>query len=61
MFGISIAPAFSGQKSMERQFTEFYFLNDGTINLMRRVLRGLDRGVLGALGYAKVTAWPGTR
>ena len=38
-----------------------YFLNDGTINLMRHVLRGLGRGVLGTLGYAKGTAWPGTR
>jgi esterase/lipase superfamily enzyme len=35
-----------------------YFLTDGTIDLMRHVLRGLDRGVLGTLGYTKGTAWP---
>jgi esterase/lipase superfamily enzyme len=35
-----------------------YFLNDGTINLMRHVLRGLDRGVLDTLGYTRGTAWP---
>jgi len=35
-----------------------YFVHDGTINLMRHVLRGLDRGVLDALGYTKGTAWP---
>ena len=35
-----------------------YFVNDGTINLMRHVLRGLDRGVLYSLGYIKGTAWP---
>jgi hypothetical protein len=38
-----------------------YFQNDGTINLMRHVLRGLDRGVLDALGYTKGSGWPGTR
>jgi hypothetical protein len=37
-----------------------YFANDGTINLMRHVLRGLDRGVLNALGYTKGSGWPGT-
>jgi len=35
-----------------------YFLTDGTLNLMRYVLRGLDRGVLETLGYTKGTAWP---
>jgi esterase/lipase superfamily enzyme len=35
-----------------------YFLNDGTLNLMRHVLRGLDRGVLNSLGYTKGAAWP---
>jgi esterase/lipase superfamily enzyme len=35
-----------------------YFLNDGTINLMRHVLRGVDRGVLDSLGYTRGTAWP---
>src|SRR6266581_1968799 len=35
-----------------------YFVHDGTINLMRHVLRGLDRGVLDTLGYTKGAAWP---
>jgi len=35
-----------------------YFLADGTIDLMRHVLRGLDRGVLETLGYTKGSAWP---
>ncbi len=35
-----------------------YFLTDGTINLMRQILRGLDRNVLNSLGYTKGTAWP---
>jgi esterase/lipase superfamily enzyme len=35
-----------------------YFVNDGTLNLIRNVLRGLDRGVLNTLGYTKGTAWP---
>ena len=35
-----------------------YFLNDGTVNLMRNVLRGLDRNVLGTLGYTRGAAWP---
>jgi hypothetical protein len=35
-----------------------YFLNERTLNLMRHVLRGIDRGVLNALGYTKGTAWP---
>jgi hypothetical protein len=38
-----------------------YFLNDGTINLMRHILGGLDRGVLDTLGYTKGAAWPGTQ
>jgi esterase/lipase superfamily enzyme len=35
-----------------------YFANDGTLNLMRCILRGLDRGVLDTLGYTKGAAWP---
>ena len=35
-----------------------YFLNDGTLNLMRHILRGIDRGVLDNLGYTKGAAWP---
>ena len=35
-----------------------YFVNDGTLNLMRHVLRGLDRGVLDTLGYTKGAPWP---
>ncbi len=35
-----------------------YFVNEGTLNLMRHVLRGLDRGVLNTLGYTKGTTWP---
>jgi hypothetical protein len=35
-----------------------YFVNDGTLKLIRHVLRGLDRGVLDTLGYTKGTAWP---
>ena len=35
-----------------------YFLNDATVNLMRNVLRGLDRNVLGTLGYTSGAAWP---
>jgi esterase/lipase superfamily enzyme len=35
-----------------------YFLTGGTIELMRHILRGLDRGVLDQLGYTKGTAWP---
>ena len=35
-----------------------YFLTDGTINLMRRILRGLDRNVLNTLGHTKGTASP---
>jgi hypothetical protein len=38
-----------------------YFTTAGTINLTRRVLRGLDRGVLDTLGYTKGTAWPGAQ
>jgi len=33
-----------------------YFVNEGTLNLMRHVLRGLDRGVLDRLGYTKGAA-----
>jgi len=36
-----------------------YFLNEGTLNLMRHVLHGLDRGVLDRLCYTKGDAWPG--
>ncbi len=35
-----------------------YFANDGTIELMRQILRGLDRGVLDALGVTEGNAWP---
>jgi esterase/lipase superfamily enzyme len=35
-----------------------YFFTDGTLNLMRHVLRGLDRGVLETLGHTRGTAWP---
>lgn len=35
-----------------------YFVNEGTLTLMRHVLRGLDRGVLDRLGYTKGAAWP---
>jgi esterase/lipase superfamily enzyme len=35
-----------------------YFANDGTLNLMRHILRGLDRGVLDRLGYTRGAAWP---
>jgi hypothetical protein len=30
-----------------------YFVNEGTLNLMRHVLRGIDREVLDTLGYTK--------
>jgi len=46
-------------KLMVRQFTAAYFVNDGTINLMRHVLRGRDRGVLDTLGHTKGGAWRG--
>jgi esterase/lipase superfamily enzyme len=35
-----------------------YFVTQGTLNLMRHVLRGLDRGVLDTLGYTRGAAWP---
>jgi esterase/lipase superfamily enzyme len=35
-----------------------YFVTDGTIELMRQILRGLDRGVLETLGLTKGDAWP---
>ena len=34
-----------------------YFANDGTLNLMRHVLRGLDRGALDTLEYTRGAAW----
>ena len=34
-----------------------YFVTDGTIELMRQVLRGIDRGVLAAQGLTKGNAW----
>ena len=34
------------------------FVIEGTLNLMRHVLRGIDRGVLDTLGYTKGAAWP---
>jgi esterase/lipase superfamily enzyme len=35
-----------------------YFLTDGTIELMRKILRGVDRGVLQDLGATTGKAWP---
>jgi esterase/lipase superfamily enzyme len=35
-----------------------YFVTDGTIELMRQVLKGLDRGVLDKLGVTTGNAWP---
>ncbi len=35
-----------------------YFLTEGTIELMRQILRGLDRRVLQTLGYTTGNAWP---
>ncbi len=35
-----------------------YFVTDGTIALMRQILRGIDRGVLQTQGYTKGNAWP---
>ena len=35
-----------------------YFVTDGTIEFMRQVLRGIDRGVLEAAGLTKGKAWP---
>jgi hypothetical protein len=35
-----------------------YFATDGTIHLMRQILRGLDRGVFETLGVSKGNAWP---
>jgi hypothetical protein len=35
-----------------------YFVNEGILNLMRHVLRGLDRGALDRLGYTKGATWP---
>jgi esterase/lipase superfamily enzyme len=35
-----------------------YFATDGTIELMRQVLRGLDRKVLKVLGVTSGNAWP---
>ena len=35
-----------------------YFVADGTIELMRQVLKGIDRGVLDQLGLTKGNAWP---
>jgi esterase/lipase superfamily enzyme len=37
-----------------------YFVTDGTIALMRQVLRGIDRTALDTLGVTKGTAWPGS-
>jgi hypothetical protein len=34
-----------------------YFVTDGTIALIRQILRGLDRGVLETLGLTKGNAW----
>ena len=35
-----------------------YFVTDGTIALMRQILRGIDRGVLDTLAVTKGNAWP---
>ncbi len=35
-----------------------YFVTDGTLELMRRVLKGIDRGVLNQLGFTRGHAWP---
>lgn len=37
-----------------------YFNNDGTIGLMRKILRGIDRGVLKATKATQGTAWQPT-
>jgi esterase/lipase superfamily enzyme len=34
-----------------------YFVTDGTIELMRQILRGIDREVLKAQGFTEGTAW----
>lgn len=35
-----------------------YFVTDATINLMRQILKGIDRGVLTATGATTGNAWP---
>src|SRR3954451_1815884 len=35
-----------------------YFVTDGTIELMRQILRGIDRGVLQTIGVTAGNAWP---
>ncbi len=35
-----------------------YFVTDGTIQLMRQILKGVDRGVLDKLGVTTGHAWP---
>jgi len=35
-----------------------YFYHDGTLSLMRQLLRGVDRGVLDTSGMLKGTLWP---
>jgi hypothetical protein len=35
-----------------------YFVTAATINLMRQILRGIDRDVLDKLGVTKGAAWP---
>jgi hypothetical protein len=35
-----------------------YFETDGTIELMRRVLRGVDRGILQSTGMTQGNVWP---
>lgn len=35
-----------------------YFVTDGTIKLIRQILKGTDRGVLEKLGTTKGNAWP---
>jgi hypothetical protein len=55
--------ALFGNRERHRNFlarfpTAAYFVNDGSLNLMRHVLRGLGRGVLETLGCNKATVWP---
>jgi hypothetical protein len=45
-------------KSDVGDILDAYFLTEGAIDLIRHVLRGLDRGVLETLGYTKGTPWP---
>ncbi len=50
--------SFFPSKTSPQDIHGAYFFNDGTIDLMRQILRGLDRNVLNTLGYTKGNAWP---